>query len=110
MLGGSDLSKFWSAFEARVGQLASAFLRWLRYVLGLQRSEEEKVAALPRPSLLDLAADAEAILAFEVREGCLVDVDTKLEGLRRTILDWQTPYQGTIHEDEALDRLWVSLL
>src|SRR5262249_45670123 len=23
---------------------------------------------------------------------------------------WQTPYHGTIHEDEALDRLWVSLL
>ena len=62
-------------------RLASAAVHWLRYVLGLQPSEEEKVAALPpTASLLDLPNDADAIMAFEVREGCLADVDTKLEG------------------------------
>ncbi|MBV8190446.1 MAG: hypothetical protein JO339_24600 [Alphaproteobacteria bacterium] len=110
MLQGFDLQRFWSAFEARIKQLASHFLDWLRYVLGLQRTEEERVAALPHPSLLDLANEADAVMAFEVQEGCLAEVETKLVDLRGSILEWQTPYHGTLHEDEALDRLWVSLL
>src|SRR5262249_9714555 len=79
-------------------------------VLGLERTEEERVAALPRPSLLDLANEADATMSFEVHEGRLADLEAKLVALRKTILTWQVPYHGTLHEDEALDRLWVSLL
>ena len=69
-----------------------------------------QTAALPSPSLLDLASESDAILGFEVRKGCLGEVEAQLDAIRKKILEWQTGYTGTVYEDEALDRIWVNLL
>jgi hypothetical protein len=105
-----DLVRLWSAFEARAGQIGLGLVEWVRRILGLQRTEEQRVAALPRPSLLDLANEADATMGFEVHEGRLAELEAKLGALRNMVFSWQAPYHGTMHEDEALDRLWVSLL
>jgi hypothetical protein len=63
-----------------------------------------------QPMLLEFATEADSIVAFEVREGCVGEVEAKLDALRRKILAWEPRYGATIHEDEALERIWVSFL
>jgi len=72
-------------------------------------SPESTPAAAP-PTLLELANETDSIIGFEVREGCLGEVEGQLDALRKKILEWATRYEGTVHEDEALDRIWVNLL
>ena len=62
------------------------------------------------PILLRLANETDKIISFEVRNGCVAEVETMLAGIRKTILEGELPYGATAIEDEALDRLWVNLL
>jgi hypothetical protein len=93
---------FWSGIAAK-----------LRALLGIERAEPAvppAPAEPPLPTLSELANESDSIMAFEVREGCIAEVDGRLQALRQKILGWRTKYEGTPAEDEALDRIWVNLL
>jgi hypothetical protein len=101
---------FWSGLR----RLVQTFVAKMRAWLGLERLQDETSPPTQDdsayPTLLELANEADAVIAFEVREGCIDAVDTMLDGLRKKIQAWNTPYRGTVHEDEALDRIWINLL
>lgn len=91
----------------------SGIIAKLRVLLGIERAEPEPAPAPSEPdlpTLLELANESDSIMAFEVREGCIAEVDGRLQALRQKILGWRTKYAGTPVEDEALDRIWVNLL
>jgi hypothetical protein len=110
----SDLLRRLKAVVVKARQAASAFFERMAGMLGVGRVHGAgplaQQAALPTPSLLDLANESDAILGFEVRKGCLGEVEAQLDTIRKKILQWQTGYTGTVYEDEALDRIWVNLL
>lgn len=76
--------------------------------------DETPVAPLPAavrpPTLLEFATEADSIVAFEIREGCISEVEAKLDSLREKILCWEVNYGATIYEEQALERIWVSFL
>jgi len=93
----------------RGGAFFSGVVARLRALLGIERGAPPP----PEPSLptlLELANESDSILAFEVREGCIAEVDDRVDALRHKILGWGTKYEGAPAEDEALDRIWVNLL
>ena len=110
----SDLLRRLQAVVVKARQAVSAFFERMAGMLGVGRAHGAgslaQKAALPSPSLLDLANESDAILGFEVRKGCLGEVEAQLDAIRKKILEWQTGYTGTVYEDEALDRIWVNLL
>ncbi|CAN5884754.1 hypothetical protein BH11PSE3_BH11PSE3_03910 [soil metagenome] len=102
-------ASFWSEFLRLVNRLVAK----LRELLGLGRPDGGATPAQSTtslPTLLELANESDSIIAFELREGCVPEVDAKLDVLRRKMQGWQTPYGGTSNEDEALDRIWVNVL
>ena len=67
-------------------------------------------SAVVQRTLLEFARESEAIVAFEVREGCVAEVEARLDSLRNKILTRQARYGGTVAEDQALDRIWENFL
>jgi hypothetical protein len=68
------------------------------------------VSLVDQPSLIEFAVEAESIVSFERREGCTAGVEARLDALRERVLAWPGRYDGTIYEDQALERLWINLL
>jgi hypothetical protein len=103
-------ASLWSQLLRRAEGLAW----WLR---GSDRSAQVANGVSPPapppvllPTLHELANESDAVNAAEVRDGCVGPVEEQLARLRDKIRNWQTKYEGTPLEDEALDRLWVNLL
>lgn len=62
------------------------------------------------PTMSEVLARTESLLAFEVRNGCGDEIEPMLDELRKSILDDKTFYEATPAEDIAIDQLWVNLL
>ncbi len=102
------MTSFWSDLLHRVRGLFA-----VRAEAAPPRADAAVPSAQPaavQPTLLEFATEADSIVAFEVREGCVAEVETKLDAFRSKILAWPVRYDGTVHEQEALERIWVGLL
>ena len=64
----------------------------------------------PAPTLASLANETDALIGHEIREGCTSEIETLLEGIRRSMLEDSVAYLQTLEDDHALERLWVNLL
>ncbi len=102
------MTSIWSDLLRRVLALVGA--RAAVTPAGAEAATAAGQPAAAQPTLLEFATEADSIVAFEVREGCVAEVETKLDAFRQKILAWPVRYDGTIYEQEALDRVWVSLL
>ena len=98
---------FWPELRRRIDGFVGSLLG---------RSGKTAAAVAPEPALIalptlqELANESDAVNAAEVRDGCVGPVEAQLARLRDKIRNWQTTYEGTPQEAEALDRLWVNLL
>ncbi|MFO1157382.1 MAG: hypothetical protein U1E60_00945 [Reyranellaceae bacterium] len=63
-----------------------------------------------RLTLFELVAMMDKIMDFEIRNGCIGEVETQLDDVRRLVRDDRVGFAGTRHELDAVDRLWVSFL
>ncbi len=102
---GPSKAGFRSGFQRGTSRLG----RMLRTVLGLQHSAAGQ-GGQRRSVLRELLDEAAAIVAFEVNEGCVPEVDAKVEALRGRIFTAEVAYSGAGADEAALDELWVALL
>lgn len=108
---GREQVPFWSD----VSRVVQGFVAKARGMLGMpapvdraQPRPEELVEQ--QPTLLELANESDAVTAFEVREGCVAEVEEKLNALRQKIAGSRPACTGTALDDDTLDRIWVNLL
>jgi hypothetical protein len=102
-------ASFWSDFRRRIDGIVARLLG--RPVGGAAvDANQSGPPPVALPTLQELANESDAVNAAEVRDGCVGAVEEPLARLREKIRGWETPYDGTPQEDEALDRLWVNLL
>ena len=95
----------------RLGEIAQGF----RPASGKSKQNKKADAGAqvvsPRtPTLIDVADETDSLLAFEINNGCMGEVEQLVDELRRTILENRTAHASSTVEHDAIDRLWVNLL
>ena len=82
-----------------------------REELGVLSAEEAEAQEAARIfSLQELLVSAELVFGFEVRQGCIPEVESKLEDLRQTIRSGRVSYAGAPEEKAAIYPLFVAFL
>lgn len=100
-----------SNLRQRLSEIAQGFhpasARLKREVKGEATAQGE----LPRtPTLIDVANETDSLLAYEINNGCMGDVEQLLDEVRKTILGNRVAHTPSTGDSDTVDRLWINLL
>ncbi len=77
-------------------------------VLSAEEAEAQEAARIY--TLQELVSSAELIFGFEVRQGCIPEVESKLDELRQVVAGGRVSYAGATEEKAAIYPLFVVFL
>ena len=98
-----------------IRQRLSEIARGFRPASGKSKQDKKADAGAhvvsPRtPTLIDVANETDSLLAFEINNGCMGEVEQLIDELRKTILDNRIAHASSTVESDTVDRLWINLL